>query len=256
MAVQTMLVIVAAMLALLTASPALAQPASPCHADDIGVTVCPSGKSELRAINGTPSPRKRYTIAWITKEGETGKDYELFPGPPPTRYAGGDSETFLVRLTDGASLIKLKGEHPGDRSRYNHQTLRAVWSPDENWFVAINESKWSTDVADAYRIGPNGVSEPLDLRPRCEAAERQAFKAMGRRVQLDRFQQWVDVKSIRNDGTMTALCYMQIMKQDEGYQFLVRMKLQASDKTVSAKLGPIKRCRELEGPCAVTEPPD
>jgi len=59
----------------------------------------------------------------------------------------------LVRLTDGVSLAKLKGAHPGDRARYNHQAQRAVWSSDEAWVVTVNESKWSTDVATAYRIG-------------------------------------------------------------------------------------------------------
>lgn len=251
-----MLAIVALILAMLVASPALAQQASPCHADDIGITVCPSGKAELRLINGTLSPKRHYGVAWVTKDGETGKDYELFPGPPPTCYAGGDSETRLVRLTDGVSLAKLKGAHPGDRARYNHQAQRAVWSSDEAWVVTVNESKWSTDVATAYRIGADGASQPLDLLPLCLTAERQAFKTMGKKVQIDRFQQWTDVKSISNDGTLTTLCYMQIMKQDEGYQFRVTMKLQASGQSIIARLGAIKRCKELEGPCAVTEPAD
>jgi hypothetical protein len=48
---------------------------------------------------------------------------------------------------------------------------------------------------------------------------------------------------------------MQIIKQDDSYQFLVKMKLDASGKAITAKLGAIKRCRELEGDCALPEIP-
>lgn len=161
-----------------------------------------------------------------------------------------------MRLIDGKSLVKLKGAHPGDKARYNHQTQRAIWSSDETWLIAVNESKWATDHADAYRIGRDSVSDPLDLRSLCEAAERRSFKSAGRKVQIDKFQQWIDVKSVNNDGTIAAVCYIQIMKQDDAYQFFVRMKLQASGKAVAAKLGTVKRCRDLEGACALTEPPD
>lgn len=251
-----MIAILAAMISLLMIQAALAQQASPCHPDDIGITVCPSGKVELRVIRGTLSPKQRYGIAWNTEEGRTGHDYQLFSGGAKTRYAGGDSDTFLVRLIDGKSLVKLKGAHPGDKARYNHQTQRAIWSSDETWLIAVNESKWATDHADAYRIGRDSVSDPLDLRSLCEAAERRSFKSAGRKVQIDKFQQWIDVKSVDNDGTIAAVCYMQIMKQDDAYQFFVRMKLQASGKAVAAKLGAVKRCRQLEGACALTEPPD
>ena len=64
------------LIAVLTA-PALAQPASPCKLDEIGVVVCPNGKSELRAIHGTLSSAKLYAVAWATEDGSTGSDYEL-----------------------------------------------------------------------------------------------------------------------------------------------------------------------------------
>lgn len=65
----------------------LAQQASPCHPDDIGITVCPSGKVELRVIRGTLSPKQRYGVAWNTEEARTGHDYQLFSGEAKTRYA-------------------------------------------------------------------------------------------------------------------------------------------------------------------------
>ncbi len=65
----------AVLLVLLAAAPA--QAASPCKPDEIGVTVCPYGQSELRVIRNTASPRKHYAVAWATAPGKTGKDYEL-----------------------------------------------------------------------------------------------------------------------------------------------------------------------------------
>lgn len=240
----------------LLAAPALAQQEAPCHPDDIGITVCPSGHAELRIIRGTFSPKKRYGIAWDTEEGRTGRDYQLFSGEFKARYAGGDSDTFLVRLMDGKSLTKLKGAHPGDAQRYNHQIQRAVWSLDETWLIAINESKWETDNADVYRIDANGVSEPFDLKPLCIDAERRYFTSTGRKIQIDKFQQWIDVKSVSDNGAIAAVCSMQIMKQDDAFQFFVTLKLQIATKGPTAKLVSVKRCRDFTGACKPAEVPD
>jgi hypothetical protein len=235
--------------------PTFAQQASPCRSDDIGITVCPEGKIEKRIIVDTKSPKNSYGIAWKTDEGRTGKDYELFAGPPQTRYAGGDTDTFLVRLTDGKTLGKLKAVHPGDKPRYNHQSQHVAWSPDETWLIGLNDSKWRTDNADAYHVGDSGISEPLDLLPICKAAERRHFKSAGRKVGIERFEQTVSIKSIGNDGTVQMLCHMEIMRGEERYRFAVPLKLAVSGKTASAKLGPIKRCKadQETGPCAFVE---
>jgi hypothetical protein len=103
-----------------------------------------------------------------------------------------------VRLIDGKALVKLKGAHPGDKARYNHQTQRAIWSPDEAWLIAVNESKWATDHANAYRIGRDSVSDPLDLRPLCEA-ERRSFKSAGAKTKSTSFSSG----STLNRSTMT-----------------------------------------------------
>jgi hypothetical protein len=90
-------------------------------------------------------------------------------------------------------------------------------------------------------------------RPAAALRSRRAalLQERGRKVQIDKFQQWIDVKSVNNDGTIAAVCYIQIMKQDDAYQFFVRMKLRASGKAVAAKLGGV--IRDLEGACALTE---
>ena len=244
--------ILATVAAVLFAHPVSAQQASPCHPDDIGITVCPEGKIEKRIIVDTRSPKNSYGIAWKTDEGRTGKDYELFDGPPKTRYAGGDTDTFLVRLSDGKTLGKLKAQHPGDKARYNHQSQHVAWSPNESWLVGLNDSKWQTDNADAYYVGADAVSKPLDLLPLCKDAERRHFRGAGKKINVGRYDQSVSIKSVADDGTVNVLCHMEIRRGEEMYLFAVEFKLAAAGKRMSAKIGSIKPCKtDAEtGPCA------
>jgi len=235
----------------LQAAPGLSQE-SPCRPDDIGITVCPEAKIENRIIVDTFSPKKGYGIAWKTGEGKTGRDYELFEGPPRTRFAGDETDTFLVRLTDGKTLGKLKATHQGDKARYNHLSQHVAWSPDERWLISLNDSKWMTHNADAYHVGPESVSKPLDLRQTCKDAERRYFRSVGRKINVERFDLSVSIKSIENDGTVQALCHLELRRQDEIYLVAVRFKLAASAKGVSATISSVKRCANDQdtGPCA------
>ncbi len=236
---------------LLTIPPAAA---APCQPDEDKITICASGNSEYRVIRGTISPDKRYGIAWNTGTGKTGKDYELIKSGPYGRFAGDDpTETFLLRLSDGAMLKKLGGRHLGDAQRYNHTAQRAIWSPDSAWVVAINDGKWETATAETYRVAASGVSGPLDLRPLCLEAERRGLKAAGRKINIKRFAQSVAVESIGDNGNIAAVCWMQIVKEDDAFQFSVKMKLDASGKAITAKLGTIKQCPELEDECALPQ---
>jgi len=238
-------------LALLSA-PALTQESSACRPDDIGITACPEGKIEKRIIVDTKSPKNSYGIAWKTDEGRTGKDYELFAGPPKTRYAGRETDTFLVRLTDGKTLGKLKARHQGDKARYNQLSQHVAWSPDERWLIGLNESKWQTENADAYHVGADAVSDALDLKPLCKDAERRHFRGAKRKINVERFDHAVSIKSVGNDGTVKALCHMEIRRSGQPYLFAVEFKLAASGERVSARIGSIKPCNNdaETGPCA------
>lgn len=237
---------------------AWAQPASPCKPDDIGITVCPNGKSELRMIRGTLSPGKRYAMAWSTEDGSTGSDYELMSHEDyKARFAGGERPTFLVRLGDGKVMIKLKGEHLGDQARYNHRSARAIWSPDESFVATLYDGKWETNTADAYRIGAGGASEPLNLLKLCRAAEQDYFKRTPINGKFDGYSQSVDVKSIGNDGTLAALCSMQVIKEDDAYSFAVHIALRPSGKGLAAKIQSFRRCKDDEaGDCAAPDVPE
>lgn len=238
---------------------ALAQPVSPCKPDDVGTLTSLKGKSELRVIRGTLSPGKRYAIAWATEEGKSGKDYELITHDDyKARYAGGDSETFLVRLGDAKVLTELKGEHLGDQARYNHRIARAIWSLDEGWMIAVNDEKWDTSHADAYHFGTGGVSAPLDLLKVCLAAEHRYFERTPIKGSFDNYAQSLNVKSVANDGTMAALCQMQVIKEDDAYSFAIHVKLAATGNALTAKIQSVRRCADDDdkGDCASPDIPD
>lgn len=242
---------------LLAAVPA--QAASPCTPDEIGVTVCPHGKSELRAIRGTLSPHKHYVVAWATANGKTGQDYELLKHADyQARFADEDVPTFLVRLADGKVVTKLNGTHWGDQARYNHKTLRAVWSRNERWVVVVNDGKWITDVADAYDLGASGASVPLNLLKVCLDAEHHYFKSKSPKSSFDSYAQSMDVKSVDNAGTVSAICTMQAVKQDDYYSFAIRVKLAAARKGIDAGIKSITLCKDDDQrqECASSDVPD
>jgi hypothetical protein len=171
---------------------------------------------------------------------------------------GDDSPTFLVRLGDSKVLSKLRGEHLGDRARYNHRIARAIWSPDEGWVTALYDGRWETGIANAYRIGAGGVSEPLDLLKLCRAAEQVYFKRTPSKSKFDGYAQSVDVISIGNDGTLKAQCSMQVIKEEDAYSFAVHIAVRPSGKGLAAKITSFGRCKDDEdkGDCAPLAVPE
>jgi hypothetical protein len=232
--------------------PAAAQAASPCAPDEIGITACKGDRTEYRVIRGTMSPGKHYGLAWST-DGKNRTEFTLQNGN--ARYGGDEIPTFLIRLTDGKILAKLATMHRGDAQSYNHLTLHAAWSPDESWLIASSESKWHTDSASVVHIGKDSVSALFNPLPVCLDAERRGLKTAGKRVDFGKFEHSMYFKPVGNDGSVEAVCLMQVPKQDEDYTFQARLKLSNAGKTISAKLGTVKRCPELQGDCAVSDNP-
>ncbi len=163
-----------------------------------------------------------------------------------------------MRLADGKVVTKLGGTHLGDQARYNHMTLRAVWSRNEAWVVAVNDGKWITDRADAYHLTTSGASAPLNLLKVCVDAERRYFKRAPLKGSFDRYAQSMDVKSVDNDGTVVAICTMQVIKQDPIYNIAIRAKLTAAANGINATIGPVTLCKDDDTlqECAFSDVPD
>ena len=160
---------------------------------------------------------------------------------------------FVIRLADGKPLAKLATMHRGDAQSYNHLTLHAAWSPDESWLIASSELKWHTDSASVLHIGQDSVSALFNPLPVCLDAERRGLKAAGKRVDFGKFEHSMYFKSVGNDGAVTAVCLMQIPKQDKDYTFLAQIKLSVSGKGVTASSAASSAARNCKAiaPCPI-----
>jgi len=240
----------ALVLTVLAPLPAAAEDRHACAAEAF-TTVCRDGARELRVIQDTTSPSRRFGVAWQAPDA---------PGDVKTEsdgskhLDGGRADNVLVRLDTGTIAARLGGEHFGDHARYNHYEVKAVWSPDSRFVALLYQTKWNTDVAAIYRLSAEGsAGRPLDLLPICRkvGAGREA-KLRGKSGR--RYEQVVDVHSVANDGTVSAKCVMQIIKEDDDLGFAVRLRLDARGDALTARLIGARRCVDDRGPCAEREP--
>ena len=236
----------ALVLTVLAPLPAAAEDRHACAAEAF-TTVCRDGARELRVIQDTTSPSRRHGVAW---EAPAAPDDVKTESDGSKHLDGGRADNVLVRLDTGKVVTKLGGEHFGDHARYNHYEVTAVWSPDSRFLALLYQSKWSTDVAAVYRLPAEGApGKPLDLLPICRrvGASREA-KLHGKSG--GRYEQLVDVHSVANDGTVSAKCVMQVIKEDDDFGFAVRLKLEARGDALTARLTAARRCVDDSGPCA------
>jgi hypothetical protein len=238
-------------LVLVTLAPTAAAAAEThkCVADRY-TTVCGNGATELRIIQNTISPSRQYGIAWEAPADPRKVEIQ----DDGSKYLEAATDNFIVRLGDGKIEAKLATEHFGDHARYNFNEILAVWSPDSRYVAVVYYSKWTTDVADVYRLAANGsASKPAALMPICRAVGKQA-EAKLRDEQGPNYEHTLDVKSVGNDGVMSVKCSMQVMKGDDGFDFTIHVQLDAGERALAARLLDARRCGDdEEGPCAVRE---
>jgi len=213
-------------------------------------TECSNGERRLRVIQDTRSPDGRYGIAWEAPS----QDPELKTEEDGSEYFAPGGPNFLIRLDAGMIVTKLAGEHFGDHARYNHDEITAVWSPDSHLVAVLYQWKWGTDSARIYRLSANGVSgQPLDLLPICrDVGRRKEAKLRGKSG--EDYAHSAYVRSIGNDGTVVASCFMQIIKKDDYFNFAVRLRLDVGRHGLSARLRDARRCTDDQGPCAPVGP--
>jgi hypothetical protein len=239
-------------LAVALCAPAAAAAEPACMAETY-TTVCRDGARELRIIRNTISPSGRYGVAWEVPADGSAEDWAQDGRSDGSKMAdGGSIRNFLVRLTDGKRIAKLAGEHFGDHPRYNHFEVVVTWSHDSRYVTILNQTKWTTDVSDVFLVSDNGASRPLRLMPICASATRvRAAKRGGRGYTLS-----LDVTSVRNDGTVTAKCSMQINKFDDYFAVAVKAKVVPDGNGLKAQLVEARLCDDERGICAGREPQD
>jgi hypothetical protein len=233
---------------LLTASPAVqsaSAQATACKAER-ATTVCKAGDRMLRVIQKSQSPDGRYGVAWTTRAAKPqGAQYEEAPDGAVTVH-GADVDNFLVRLPDGKLLAKLAGEHFSDKPNYLSSDHFSYWSPDGNYLVEVNNGRWSTRFADAYRIAKDDrVSGRFDLLPFCKTALLAHDKEL--RGSQKKYENNIVVKSVQADGTIELVCGMSIPRSDKDEQiFDVRLQLEPREGGMSARVLSIRRTKSWQ----------
>lgn len=163
---------------------------------------------------------------------------------------------FLVRLTDGTPIRKLAGEHPGDRPFYNHREIEVTWSPDNRHVAILNQAKWTTDMSEVYLVSGDSASRPVGLVSVCKGATK-AEVTRRRRRDSDEYVARVSVSSIGNDGTITAICSMEVIKKDN-FDMGIRVKVVPEGNLLKARLIDARVCGEDDerGNCVTRQPQD
>jgi hypothetical protein len=212
-------------------------------------TVCHKGGRELRVIKNTISPSGHYGIAW-----QVPTDASVDTWEDGSEISDTESiKNFLVRLADGAPVAKLAGDHFGDHPRYNHREVVATWSPDSRYVAILNQSKWTTDVSDVYLVSDKGLPKPVSLMPACKsAATKEAARRSGKGG--DHYTYSLDVHSVGNDGTIVTRCALQVMKEDDYFTMVVRVKVVADGGALKARVLEARLCKDERGLCGGREP--
>lgn len=204
---------------------ALADPANAQTCKQDGPTlVCAHDGKQYRIIDNTASPSKRFAIAWLPKKPVDAGAFDS-DSNGHKHNLGESSENFIVRLSDGRTLRKTPGTHPGDLDHYNHRQKIALWSPKETWLVEIDEDKWTSDVVHAYRFGKDGTASPgFSLLAPLRKAALAYLAEQKTKIDTSKFVDSVHAKEIGDDGTMDLTFIMQVPKK-QSYEFQTKVAL-------------------------------
>jgi hypothetical protein len=232
----------------LSASVTAAAQAAGCAVEGF-TTVCRKGDRELRVIKNTISPSGRYGMAWQVPTDASVETWDDGSEISDT----GSIKNVLVRLADGATVARLAGDHFGDHPRYNHREVVATWSPDSRYVAILNQSKWTTDVSDVYLVSDRGLPKPASLMPACKGAATREVARRSRRGG-DRYSYSLDVHSVGDDGTIVMRCALQVMKEDDYFAMVVRLKVVADGGALKAHVLEARPCKDERGFCGGREP--
>jgi hypothetical protein len=165
-------VAVALSLAALASAPSnAAAEMGPCLPDDHGSLTCGNGDGAARIIPKTTSPSNRLALAW-----------RMTNRPPTDRSNDNESdlESLIVRIEDGAILVKSQGTYwdIGERTAKGQRAF-AAWSPDSRLLVRGAE-RVGAESAELFVINEgDAVIGPFDLVKVLDPAVRADAKCQG-----------------------------------------------------------------------------
>jgi hypothetical protein len=206
----------------------------PCVPNDHGSLTCGSGNGAARVIPKTISPSKRLALAWrITNRPPTSQPTE---GDP-------DLESLIVRIEDGATLAKSRGDYWDLGERYApHQYLSAAWSPDSRLLIRTAGRVAVSDAAELFAFADDdGVVGPFDLAKVFDSAVRGEMKSVKDADQyLFRFSYQPQI-AMDDHGLIRASVYTQAPDSTDGPIFNLTAQVTRVANSLGAKVLSVSR---------------
>ncbi len=193
----------------------------------------PAADTLVLPVQESASPDGRYAIGWgyergpvdwsklAFSEGE-GSDWGAVTfstklASRPLEAALEDDANFLLDLRTGEPLCKLGLRYPGERPRFNHHGLVAVWSPSSSCAVVIVARKWESEFIHYLRIEKGTCAGSFDVKDALSAAGREAVMKSGhpsarRLKEEDDFMYSLTEISLEDDGAFVAMVTGEVPK--------------------------------------------
>jgi hypothetical protein len=217
-------------------APAANAEIGPCKPDNHESFICGEGDGAARVIEGTLSPSKQYAFAWRTPEG------------PPTEEPDDDKiEFLLIRLKDGAVLLKNKTPYWATGEMHvNRLQEQASWSPNSRYVVRAFQSRFETGNVDLYVVGPKGdAAGEIDLMKPMSAAITAQLKRRVKNPEDYSFSLSAGPQlKIDNDGRLRGKVMMWIPKNGPYYYYTVSMQITPAASGLAARVVAITPSRE------------
>jgi hypothetical protein len=210
-----------------------------CAALQGGAVICGEGKEAMRVLSGTNSPDLRFAIAWRERDG-AGRDE---PNPD-------NVDNLLVRLSDGAVLLTLGGNHwETDKFRANRRDEYAFWSKDSRFMLEISNDRWDTFSLRAVALDGDTVAGSADLLPTIEKETRAlrikrkgspADGALSFRIDQDEAHQ----PYLTDKGELRLRAFLFVPKSESGQTSVdIRVQLAMKAGRLEARLISARRVR-------------
>jgi hypothetical protein len=189
----------------------------------------PSGAASkhCRIIEGSRSPDGRYAFGYgVLPEGSTSAVKMAPEADGPVQEV-----TCLVDLKQDRILALGSVSHGGPEETYNHNTHSVVWAPDSTLVIQLEDGKWETLQAEAFRLSAGKAVWLTDVRADLSAAVEMALPDLS----------GVSTLSFRiaKDGAVSGTCAHVVPRSDEDpKEFRFRGRFASDGSFVSVVKGP------------------
>lgn len=197
-------------------------------------------------VSSSSSPDGRYAVGWGYEKGPVdwnrlaflegeGSEwgavtFSTYLADLPNGDPLEDDANFLIDLKTGETLCRLGIYYPGERPRYNHKDLVAVWSPGSACVAVIANAKWESESAAIAWIREGKCEGSYDILDPLVAAARTALRqsshpAAKKLADGFEFSFTIGEIEVQDDGSFVAAVTGELPRvEDAGAFFEVRVE--------------------------------